>query len=297
MSVVAELPEEVLERLSTHARGRLTVGDDVGAVTVDVPVAPLHKQVFLLLTRGGAAEQRLLETTRATFFAEDKAAEWSVRATGRAVLGRPITAESRRPELMHWLPDGVASGGLVAVRFHPETVEYHHGRGTARTRAAGPVPGGARPSGVSRWVTLATDGVVLWFLAMAALDWLGLLFLVDEPEKRRMLLLVLMVIAGSALLGGLTLVDQAARYTRWREGLETDERARLMLGGWEAPKRVRDVGAGMMLFGGVLTVLIGGGAGWQVAVCTVLASAVPLVGAFHLARHAMRRRDAAREIG
>lgn len=293
---MAELPPEVLERLSTHGRVRLSVGDDA-ATSADVYVAPLNKQLFLLLTKGGASEQRLLEEPRATILAEDRASEWVIRSTGRAVPGRPIPAESRRPELMHWLPEGVPPSELVAVRFHPETVEYVQGKGAARTRAAGEVPGGALPPALTRWTMLATDGVVLWFFGMAALDWLGLFFLVEDAERRRMLLLLLLVAVGGCLLGGVTLVHQAARYARWREGLESDEGARYVLDGWEAPGRLRVAGLGMIGLGAVLAVLVSAGAGWRVGVWAVLASGAPLVGAFHTARHLLRRKDAEGEFG
>ncbi len=293
---MAELPPEVLERLSTHGKVKLAVGDDHTAAA-EVTVAPLNKQLFLLVSRGGASEQRLLLDPRATILAEDRGSDWLVRATGRAVPGRPIPAEQRRPELMHWLPDGVSPSALVAVRFHPETVEYVQGRGAGRSRAAGEVPGGAPPSAVTRWVLLATDQIVAWFFVMGVLDWLGLLFLVEEEEKRRMLLLVLLIVTGAALLAGVQLVHQAARFARWREGLESDEAARLVLAGWEAPGRIRAAGFGMIGFGVVLAALVSAGAGWKVGGWAVLVSAAPLFAIFHLARHLLRNKDAAREIG
>lgn len=292
---MAELPPEVLERLSVHGRVRLAIGEE--ATGADVVVAPLNKQLFLLVSRGGATERRLLEDPRATIFAEDRANDWLVRATGRAVPGRPVHAEPRRSELMHWLPDGVSPSALVAVRFHPETVEYVQGKGASRNRVAGPVPGGAPPPAVTRWAMLATDGIVAWFFVMAGLDWLGLLFLVEEEEKRKMLLLVLLVVTGACLLAGVQLVHQAGRFARWREGLETDESARLVVAGWEAPRRIRDVGFGMMGLGVLLAVLVSAGAGWKVGGWAVLVSAAPLVGLFHTARHLLRQKDAATEKG
>jgi hypothetical protein len=291
---VAELPDEVLERLSTHSRVKLTVGDD--AAGAEVHVAPLSKQLFLLVSRGGAIERRLLEDTAVTILAESREGDWMVRASGRAVVGRAVISEPRRPELMHWLPEGVSPGGLVAVRFHPERVEYIQGRGTTRTRAAGDVPGGKPPTLLSRWARLATDDVVLWLFVLGVLDWGGLMVLLEQ-ERRPALLLVLMLVSSVSLLCGLTLVHQAARFARWREGLETDAATVLMLKGWDPPRRVRDVGLGMMALGSALAVILAVGAGWWIGVLAVLASAAPILGPFHLARHALRRRDAEREIG
>jgi hypothetical protein len=292
---VAALPDEVLERLAMHGPVRLSVGDDLPA-SADAPTAPLDRQLYLFVQRGGAVSQRLNQTTRASFLAEDRAGEYLVRVTGRAVAGRTVLADPRRSELMHWLPPGVPAGELVAVRFHPETLEYIQGRGATRTRAAGPVPGAALPGALSRWWRLASDRVVVWFFALAGLDWLSLFFLVDL-EKRGWLLLSLMILAGSSLLGGVVLVDQSARLARWREGLETEPAAALMLEGWDAPGRVRAVGSGMMALGGVLACLLAAGAGWKVGAWTVVSSGAPLVAAFYGVRHALRRRDAAREVG
>ncbi|MDP2313923.1 MAG: hypothetical protein Q8P41_13535 [Pseudomonadota bacterium] len=292
---MAELPDEVLERLSTHPRVKLTVGRE-SATAADVHVAPLSKQLFLLVSRGGATEQGLLEETEASILAEGSDGAWFVRASGRAVVGRPVLNEPRRPELLHWLPDGVSPAGLVAVRFHPETVEYIQGRGATRSRAAGEVPEGKPPGVLSRWGRLASDRVVLWYFALAAIDWAGLLFLVEEP-RRPALLLVLLLLSSMSLLGGVTLLDQAARFARWREGLETDADTVLMLKGWDPPRRVHAVGLGMMLFGGALAVVLAAGAGWRVGALAIVASAVPILGPFHLARHALRRKDAERETG
>jgi hypothetical protein len=292
---MAELPDEVLERLSTHTRVKFTVGEDGGGAA-DAHLAPLAKQLFVLVPRGGVVERGLLETTNASFVAEDRVDDWIVRVSGRAVAGRSVQNEPRRAELMHWLPEGALPGGLVAVRFHAESVEYVQGRGVARTRAAGDVPGGKRPAALARWSRLASDEITVWFFAMAVLDWGGLLFLVEEP-KRPPLLLVLTLISSACLLGGVTLLQHAARFVRWREGFEPDEAAVLLLNGWDPPHLVGRVGFGMMVAGGLLAAVLAAGAGVKVGVWAVLASGVLLLGPFHLARHALRRRDAAREIG
>lgn len=292
---VAELPAEVLERLSLHGKVRLFIGDDL-ATGVEANVAPLDKQLFLLVARGGRAEQDLLDDPRAVIQAEDRSADWILRATGRAVPGRPVTAEPRRPELAHWIPDRVSPSGLVAVRFHPETVDYSHGKGAARVRAVGPVPHGAPPGAATRWALLATDGTIGWYALMALLDWIGLIWLFDEPE-RPALLLVLVLGIGLLLLGGVQLVHQAARFFRWREGLERDEDAAMLVAGWESPARLRLVGSGMIALGALLAVLLALGAGWPVAALAVLSSNAPLLAVFYTTRHFLRRKDADTETG
>ncbi len=292
---MAALPEEVSQRLAVWGSVRLAVGEEQPAVGV-VAIAPLSRQIFLLVPRGGALDRRLLDTTRASFTAEDPEGEYFVSVTGRAVVGRPMNAEPRRPELMHWLPEVGAPANLCAVRFHPETLEYLTGSGSARTRAFGPVPGGAAPPRGARWWRLASEGVVAWMFVCGVLDWAGLLYFLDE-ERRRMLVLVLMVAAGLALLCGVVLADQAARLLRWRESLESDASAALMLEAWEPVQRVRGVAFGMMLLGAVLAVLLGTGAGWQVGAWTVFTSGAPFYACFYGLRHLLRRGDAAQENG
>lgn len=291
----AELPPEVLERLSLHGKVRLFVGDDL-ATGVEAVVAPLHRQLFLFVTRGGETERRLLEEPCAVIQAEDRPNEWVLRATGRAVPGRVVLAEPRRTELVHWLPEGVAPAGLVAVRFHPETVDYTAGRGEARTRAQGPVPHGALPGVFTRWATLATEDVVLWFFAMGILDWLGLMLLFDHHE-RPALLVVLVIVVGVLLLAGVQLVHRAAAFRRWREGVGGEREAALLLAGWEASARIERAGFGMMVLGLLLAGLLAVGAGWKVGALGVVASAAPLLALFHVARHLLRRQDAETEKG
>lgn len=291
---MSTLPEEVVERLSTCGPVRLVTGPEDAPLGVEAHLAPLHRQLYAFVFRGSATEANLLRDGRAEIQADDKAGEWTVRVRGRGVAGRPVLADPRRPELMHWLPEGVSPNQLLAVRLHPETVEYVRGKGTSRNRAAGPVPGGGRPPLLARWGRLASEGVLVPIVAMIVVDFFAL-FWFEEEERRRSFLLAVMVLAGLALLAAVNLWHAAATFTRWREGLEPDERAGFLLLGWEPPGRVRAVAMASAAFGLLLAGLVGFGAGAWAAVVTVVASWAPLLFPFHLVRHAMRRSDAARE--
>lgn len=290
-----ELPEPVLERLSQEPRVGLTVGDDPTTAT-HVGIAPLSRQAFLLVPRGSPTEAALLAEPRITLAAEDPKGEWMVRVVGRGVVARPVTSEARRAEIVHWLPEKASPASMVAVRLLPETLEYVQGKGSSRTRAAGPVPGGQVPGAVGRWATLATDRMVgLYFGALLA-DWGGLLLLVEEA-KQRMLLLFLMLLSSVSLLAGVCLLEQAARLVRWREGRVSDDEGGLLVRGWEGPPRVLGVGSGMMVLGALLAGALALGAGWKVGAWAVLASAVPVLAPFLIVRHLSRRQDTPRESG
>lgn len=290
---MAELPNEIVERLSVHARVKVSLAT---GLTTEVPIAPLSRQLFLLVNAGGAFEASVLDDPLVTVTADGPDGDWSVRIRGRAVVGRSVLAEARRPELMHWLPEGVSPSGLMAVRFLPEHLEYYRGKGKDRTRVEGPVPGAAPPPLLTRYALLAAEGVVLGYFAIGALDFVGLLYL-HEQQDERIFLLLLMVFTGCSLLAGANLVHQAARYQRWREGLEPSAEGGGLVSGWVSARHLQRVGWGMIGLGFLLAICLGGGAGWQVAAWAVISSGILLVGPFFLIRHLLRRRDAALEIG
>ena len=287
---MAALPDEVVEKLSTIGPVKLVTGPAGEENTCRASLAPLHAQLYVFVLAGGPAERNLLATGRAEITAEDPGGDWTIRVSARAVAGRSVLADPRRPELMHWLPEGVAPASLLAVRLHPEKLEYLKGKGTTRVRAAGPIPGAAPPPATTRWSMLATDGVLLWMLPLFALDW-GALLLWAEADRVRGLLLVGMAVASLSMLGGVTLWNQVNVFERWREGLESDAAATRMLTAWEPVDRVRGAGLAGMGVGLVLAVLVGAFAGWRFGVVAIAASGLPLLAPFHWVRHAFRRSD------
>lgn len=288
------LPDEVVERLCTCGSVKLVTGPDDVPHRVDAALAPLHRQLFAFVSRGGKAEQNLLVEPRAEIHADDPAGEWSIRVRGRAVAGRVVNADPRRNELVHWLPEGGRPHDLVATRLHPEFVEYTKGKGADRTRAAGPVPEGAAPPTFTRWIRLATEGVIPVYAVGAVGAWLYLIPLEEDPN-RRLLLLSVMGLAAVALLAGETLWDHANRFDRWREGLEDEAAVGLLLQGWAAPTPARNIGRQLMIAGVGIAVLASVGAGWRIGLGAVLLSGVPALLPYHLLRHVLRRRDAASE--
>jgi hypothetical protein len=291
---MADLPEEIVARLSTCGPVKLLTGEPGESGTAEAWLAPLDKQLYAFVFRGSRTEANLLESGRAEIHVEDKGGDWAIKVKGRGVAGRSVLADTRRPELMHWLPEGTSPAQLLAARIHPETVEYTKGKGSDRTRAAGPVPGGKPPSLLGKWSRLASDHVLLWFVAMAIVDWLGLLMLV-ETENQRIGMLVGMAVAGVGMLGGVTLWNQANAFSRWREGLARDEDVAMMLEAWEPPARVRTVGIAGMIGGALVALLLGAWGGWRLGAFALATSGLPVLLPFHWIRHLLRRSDRAEE--
>lgn len=268
--MAGSLPDEVLERLSVCGPARLSCASRGEPVVMDAHVAPLHGQLYALIASRPRSVDALLDSARATLRVEGRDEDWSIRVDGRALAGRSAAADARRSELAYWLPDGARPAEWTAVRLHPESVEYIRGRGATRTRAAGPVPGGAAPPWVTRWTRLSTEGTLVFYLVLALVDWLSA-FVLFEPGVGQIVALVTMLVCGGTLLASVTLWGAGNVLVRWREGLEADEVAGTLLDAWVSLTELRSAAR----------------------VCAaVAASFAPVLLVFHGVRHAMRRGDA-----
>ena len=79
------LPEEVMDRLSLVGQVRFTAWKGEEPVVVNAPVAPLHRQLFVLVHKNGAIETALMQDGRAELWVEQKEPPWQIRVIGRAV--------------------------------------------------------------------------------------------------------------------------------------------------------------------------------------------------------------------
>lgn len=286
---MAVLPEEVVRLLSAHGPVKLEVAGGDMPVGMTAHLAPLGRQLYTFVRKDSPVEQAMLDQGRATLTAEDPAGAYLVKVKVRAVPGRRVAADPRRAELMYWLPEGARPADLSTVYLHPEEVEYIRGAGARRTRIAGPVPGGALPSAVARWVRLSQKEVLGWYLVWPFVDWIGLLYLGIAPTTR-VLILLLMLVAQWSMLSGVALLQQRARYTRYREGL--DRPPELMLEGWARPRDLRATGAGMIAAGVVLTLFLMAGSSVTLGLVTLFGSGAPFFGLFFGVRHLFRHDDA-----
>ncbi len=292
-----ELPDPVLRRLATGARAALRLGEPPAEQAAPVTPAPLQGALYVLLPEGAP----LLARVRALGIAELRAddADWNLSVRCRAVHGRRVTADARRAELLHWLPDGASPAGWATVRLIPEELVVGEGEGARRQRAAGPVRGHVPRTPGERWGRVLGWGTALMAVAAGALQIVLAFAFFEEGWARATG--ILLTVAGSALtLAGAMGWDAVARLRRWREGLVPDEAAGPLLDGTlpEEPTALACVGAG---WGGLMLVLgtaaafgvvAGASAPGVAAAWAFGASGAWLAWPAVLLRQALRRADA-----
>ncbi len=286
------LPEEVMDRLSLVGQVRFTAWKGSEPVVVSAPVAPLHRQLFVLVTKNGAIEAALMQDGRAELWVEQKEPPWQIRVIGRAVAGRDAGADPRRSELLHWLPDGVRAQNLLAIRFFPESLDYHV---DGARRASGPIPGAALPSELTRWSRMVVRGHIGWLPVLAAITWGGILAWVP-PELRNLLILCLMLALSTTLYCGVALLGRYGEFLRWRQGTFGEAGVAELLAGWQPPNRVRDLGAGMLIAGFLLLGIVALVTPAPVPLTILLASGLGVYGPLHVVRYLGRHTDAAVEV-
>lgn len=286
---MASLPDEIVRLLGAHGPVQLEVGGGEVPVGMHAHLAPLNRQLYTFVRPGSPVEQAMLDRGEVTFTAEDPQGQYLVRVRARAVLGRRVSGDPRRAELMYWLPEGARPTDLSVVYLHPEELEFVKGSGSARSRVAGPVPGGALPNGFSRWVRLTQHEVIGWYLVWPFVDWGGLLYLGVAPTTR-VLVLALMLASQWLMLSGVALLQQRARYTRYREGL--DAVPPLLLEGWARPRDLAWAGGGMIGAGLVLSLFLMAGSSPMLGLINLLGSGAPFFGVFFGVRHLFRHDDA-----
>jgi len=283
---VAELPDVVVDLLSVHGPVKLVTPS---GRAVPAHLAPLHQALYALLPVRSPALAEIEAVGRAEFLAEDRDRDYLIRVKARAMVGRRVAGEARSTELVHWLPDGAAPTSQVVVHLFPEWLEFV--RVKAGVRAVGEIPGGGMPALPQRWARLAFRVGWPWLVVMGVALWAWVLFL-REPSAGRWLVLLLAVVAAGSLYASAGLFAEWSRYVRWREAVD-DTRFGHIAEAWASPEHVRRTSIGLGIVGLVLTAVLAGGSGGDLALFVVLISgAIPLF-LFHGIRHAFRRSDAA----
>lgn len=287
------LPDEVLDLLAAHGPVKLVAR--ANGQTTTVQPAPLSRELFLLAPRTSAILGVLEGAPDAEIMADDPGGAYTIRIRGRAVPGRRASTESRRSELMHWLPEGGTLQSLVAVRFYPETLDFSKPPKPGqdeRWRASGPVPGSELPPVGSRWARLCTFGMTGGVAFSLAMSWFWILVVAEEPHKRVVLLLAFAASAVSLLVAAV-LQAQLWAFARWREGTGPAAPAELLVAGWVGPPEVRSAAVGAAALGLGLAALLGVVGSSTLFTGALLASGVWWYVPYHTLRHLMRREDAA----
>jgi hypothetical protein len=291
----AELPEPVLRRLATCERVTLRVGAPDSARSGRVGVAPLQGALYALVRDGDPLLAAVREDSRAELKAEQ--GDWLLQLSAHAVRGRRVVGDSRRAELLHWLPEGAAPQDWATIRLQPVHIVVMEGEGSRRQRASGPSRGHVERSPRERWFRVLGGGTAVAVGVACALQVLLSFFLLEAGAPRITGLIVSGL--GSALaLAGAASWGAAARLARWRVGMGADSGVGPLLEGevseaaaWRGGAVAGLVGTALLLGG------IGAIAGPVAAGASVLASGAWIAWPAVLARHLFRRVDAAEDTG
>jgi hypothetical protein len=294
--LAAVLPDAVERHLATASGVVLAIRADDRDVTAAVAVAPLQGRLCALVTSRSPLVAALARNTGFELRADDPDGGWSVRVRGRATAGRRVTADVRRAELLHWLPEGAAPRAFVAVHLHAEEIVYVTGRADARTRAAGPALGAEVRSSLARWerVLGMRAGVCA---AVAALVSVGVAFRFAPAGVPRALTLLGTFTAAALLACGAVLGLRLARFSRWREGLADEAEALPIVEGWIAPRTLGRAAWAAGLLGACGIAGVYRFVAPPAAVLALLGSGAWWFGPSEAMRHLLRRADAAEDKG
>jgi hypothetical protein len=257
---------------------------------VTAHLAPLNRELMVLVPTGSLAVGDTLADGRAEVMAEHPTGDYLIRVKARCVPGRRVAGEPRRPELTHRLPHGATSNDRQALRHYPVWLEFSQNKGGQRSRAMGPIPGLDEPTVFRKWGDLAYRRIWPFIPIAAGVPWLYALFF-HEATDARWFAAIFAVPASLLLLASVGLFEEWARFVRWREGIEPRAEGRIAEG-WEGAEGVR-LGAGIALGVGLFVAMFTGGVfGWDLAAASVIGSGLFFLGPFFGIRHLLRRADA-----
>lgn len=251
------LPPDVVRVLSFHGPVEVVVGDADRMVAGRASVAPFEDLLHLLVPAGAPIEEALLETTVAAVQARHKEGDYSLRLTGRACAGRPLTSHPDRGSLEPWVADGVALSRLTVVSFAALHCELTRNEaGGQAVRYHGPTRlGKTPPKPAQYWPLAALSGVALPFLVVSLVVPFAWLVYQGEGYRFRPLALLMSGGAGAAAVAGVRLLTLSLGFQRWRAGRARESDAPVLTQGLIAPREARR--AGMVLLG-LWALLVGG---------------------------------------
>lgn len=152
-----QLPPEILRILASSGPVRLTCGEGQSARSVKCHVAPFEDTLFLFVDPSAPALQQLLESPNAQVGLTLEEERISLTLYGRAVQGLSVMQNSRRSELLHWVPEGADPRRVLAVSFWTESLSYRKGEELLE----GPTPLGRTRKDASKiWLDQCFTGIL-----------------------------------------------------------------------------------------------------------------------------------------
>ena len=122
-----QLPPEILRLLASHGPVRLTCGEGQSAQAVTCFLAPFEDTLFCFVNPGHPALRQLLNSPSAQIHLSVPSENITLTIQGRAVQGLAVMTNSRRSELLHWVPEEADPRRILSVSFWPEEVSYRKG--------------------------------------------------------------------------------------------------------------------------------------------------------------------------
>jgi hypothetical protein len=242
------LPPDVVRVLSFHGLVEVVVGEDDAMVSGRASVAPFEDVLQLLVPTDSPVERALLRTPVTAVQARAKDGEYSLRLTGHACAGRPLTSHPERGSLEPWVADGVRLASLSVVTFAAHTCELTRNEaGGQAVRYHGPTPlGKTAQKPHQTWLLACLGGVALPFFVMALVLSFGWLVYQGEGYRFRPLAWVLSAGAAFGAVGGVRLMTLSLAFHRWRAGRAREADAPLLTEGLIAPGQARTAGIALL---------------------------------------------------
>ncbi len=248
------LPPDILHALASHGPVRLSVGEGATKKGLQCHVAPFEDCVFCFVEPGHPALRELLNSPRAEIQLSDEASELDLRIQGRAVQGQSVMANSRRSELLHWVPDGADPRRILTVHFWAEAAQFKKGESVFQ----GKTPlGRSRKEARSLWVDLAFGG--LWpVVAFAFVSmWIWIAYAGNGEAVWQMYSLGVSMLSIWAIQVGSHLLYRAACFRRFLVGRCLPESCTMLSEGFLSHRSTVQTGMVLSVLGLAAGALLG----------------------------------------
>ncbi len=236
------LPQVVIHTLSSHGPVEVTtVGN---GITARLPCAPFEDRVYLFVVPGSGTEAGLLLHAGLRISAKAEDGAYTIRMSGRAHAGLPLSGHRDRSALEAWAPEGIPQGRILVVPFAAEDLEYVVGAGDEMNRYSGRTPVGiSRDSPARDYTRVAVSGMALPMVVWTTLLYLGWLIAQGVRFDGREIAAGLGLVGGLGLIMGLRLIYVTRAFVQWRRGQASIADAPVLSEGLLAPAQAHRAAA------------------------------------------------------